>query len=231
MRSRARPAAPTSSGLPQDSLPAILRATREPDFRQDRSRRSYLALIDAATALFSAHGYDAVGTPEIARRAGVSVGTFYRYFDDKHEIYLEIARRTMASAHEETLANLGPERFVGRARHETISETIAILFDHVISRPQLTRSFREMSLRDPEVAELSRAFEQVAVTRIAALISAIVGHDVVPDPEATAWVLHAAAMETVYGLAGHRGPPPISPERARQALTSFIERAVFPQSD
>src|SRR5215831_17248806 len=131
MTSRAR-LQPQRSAPLRDELPAVLRATREPDFRQDRSRRSYLALIDAATALFGLHGYDAVGTPEIAQRAGVSVGTFYRYFDDKHEIYLEVARRTMVSAYRETIANLGPERFVGRARHETISETIALLFANVL---------------------------------------------------------------------------------------------------
>ena len=213
-----------------DGLPVALRPAREPDFRQDRARRSYLALLDAATALFATHGYDAVGTPEIAQRAGVSVGTFYRYFTDKHEIYLEIARRTMVAAYRKTIADLGPERFLGRARHETISETIAILFDHVLSQPELTRSFREMSLRDPQVAEVSRAFEQVAVTRIATLITALVSRDVVPDPDATAWVLHGAVVEAAYGLAGHRGPPPISAERARQALTDFIERAIFPRS-
>lgn len=220
----------TGLEAPLDSLPVVLRPAREPDFRQDRARRSYLALIDAATALFGVHGYDAVGTPEIAQRAGVSVGTFYRYFADKHEIYLEIARRTMVAGYHKTIADLGPERFAGRARHETISETIAILFDHVLSQPELTRSFREMSLRDPQVAEVSRAFEQVAVTRIATLITALVGRDVVPDPDATAWVLHAAVVEAAYGLAGHRGPPPISAERARQALTDFIERAIFPRS-
>jgi AcrR family transcriptional regulator len=224
VRSQTAPTEP----LPKDGLPLVLRTTRKPDFRQDRSRRSYLALIDAATELFGSQGYDAVGTPEIAQRAGVSVGTFYRYFDDKHEIYLEIARRTMVAAYRETIANLGPERFIGRARHETISETIAILFDHVLSKPQLTRSFQEMSLRDPEMAEVTRAFEQVSIQRITTLIAAIVPRDVVPDPEATAWVLHGSAMRTAYGLAGHYGPPPISADRARKALTDFIERALFP---
>src|SRR5438045_3773389 len=83
---------------------------------QERSRRSYEALLDAAQALFSSQGYDAVGTPEIAEKAGVSVGTFYRYFDDKHEVYLEIVRRTMVSAYSETIDRLTPERFVGKAR-------------------------------------------------------------------------------------------------------------------
>ena len=227
MASRAQ--SQTAELLPPHDLPVVLRPAREPDFHQDRARRSYLALIEAATALFGAQGYDAVGTPEIAQHAGVSVGTFYRYFEDKHEIYLEIARRTFVAGYRQTIANLGPERFAGRARHETISETIAILFDHVLSQPELMRSFREMSLRDAQVAEVSRAFEEVAVARIATLITALVGRDVVPDPEATAWVLHASVLEAAYGLAGHRGPPPISAERARKALTDFIERAVFPR--
>ena len=214
--------------LPPDILPAVLRPAREPDFRQERARRSYLALIDAATELFGSQGYDAVGTPEIAERAGVSVGTFYRYFDDKHAIYLEIARRTLVAAYRETIANLGPERFIGRARHETISETIAILFDHVLAHPQLTRSFREMSLRDARVAELSRAFDQVSIARLTSLLTAIVPRAVVPDPEATAWILHASAMQTAYDLAGHAGPSSIGAERARKALTDFIERALFP---
>src|SRR3954463_5846294 len=110
MASRVR--ASQSRAEPSDGLPGVLRAVREPDFHQDRSRRSYLALIEAATVLFGSQGYDAVGTPEIAQHAGVSVGTFYRYFDDKHQIYLEIARRTMAAAYHETIANLGPERFI-----------------------------------------------------------------------------------------------------------------------
>ena len=208
---------------------AILRATKEPDFRQERSRRSYLALLDAASELFSKQGYDTVGTPEIAQRAGVSVGTFYRYFDDKHEVYLEIARRSMVKAYAETIEGLTPARFVGLARRETIAETITLLFEHVLTRPHLSRSFAEMSLRDPEVAELRRAFEQISVARLTELIAAIVPRAVVPDPEATAWVLYGSAMQCAYGLAEHVGPAPVGADRAKTALADFIERALFPR--
>jgi AcrR family transcriptional regulator len=220
--SRPRPKPPGRA--PED----ILRASREPDFRQERARRSYLALIEAATELFARDGYDAVGTPDIAQRAGVSVGTFYRYFDDKHEVYLEVSRRSLVAAYSQTIEGLGPERFLGRARHETISETVAILFENVLERPQLSRSFTEMSLRDPQVAELRRAFETMSIARLTALITAITPREVVPDPEATAYVLYGSAMQTAYGLAGHVGEPPVDATRARAALTSFIERALFP---
>jgi AcrR family transcriptional regulator len=213
---------------PPPDYEALLRATKEPDFRQERSRRSYLALIEAATELFEAHGYDAIGTPEIAQRAGVSVGTFYRYFDDKKEVYLEITRRTMVAAYASTIEGLTPARFVGMERHETIAETVAILFDHVLRRPELSRSFTEMALRDRDVAQLNRAFEQMSVQRLTALITTIVPRRDVPDPEATAYVLYGSAMQTAYGIAGHTGGSPIDADRAKAALTAVIERALFP---
>jgi AcrR family transcriptional regulator len=206
---------------------SIFREPEGPAFRQERSRRSYEALLAAAEELFAQHGYDAIGTPEIAEKAGVSVGTFYRYFDDKHEVYLEIMRRSMVSAYNETIDRLTPELFVGLARHETISHACSILFDHVLARPQLTRSFMEMSLRDTNVGELRRAFEQVGCQRLAALIEAITPRDRVPDPEATAYVLYGAAMQCAYGLAVHLVPSTIDRERARAALAAFIERALF----
>jgi AcrR family transcriptional regulator len=208
----------------------IFREPDGPEFRQERSRRSYEALLTAAEELFAVHGYDAIGTPEIAQKAGVSVGTFYRYFDDKHEVYLEIMRRMMVAAYNETIDRLTPDHFVGRARHETISEACSILFEHVLSRPQLTRSFMEMSLRDTHVAELRRGFEQMGVQRLGALIEAVTPRDSVPDPEAFAYVLYGAAMQCAYGLAVHLVPASIDRERARAALTAFIERALFPTS-
>ena len=206
---------------------AILRAVTSPEFRQERSRRSYEALIEGATELFTKHGYDAIGTPEIANAAGVSVGTFYRYFDDKHEVYLEIMRRTIGSMYADTVERLTPEQFVGRNRHETIAAAVAVLFDHVLTRPALTRTFMEMSLRDQEVAELRRAFEQLAVARIATLITATTPRTTVPDPEAFAYVLYGSAMQCAYGLAVHLAPAELEHARAQKALTAFIERALF----
>lgn len=207
---------------------AVLADPDVPDFRQERARRSYHALLDAAAVLFAGQGYDAVGTPEIAQKAGVSVGTFYRYFDDKHEVYLEIMRRMMVTAYKETIENLTPERFVGLARRETISQGVGVLFAHVLSQPQLTRSFMEMSLRDAQVAELRRAFEQLATQKLTTLIERITTKDAVPDPEAMAYVIYGAAMQAAYGLAVHLVPATIDRERARAALTAFIERALFP---
>jgi len=44
------------------------------------ARRNYELLIAAATAAFAEHGADDVSLEEIARRAGVGIGTLYRHF-------------------------------------------------------------------------------------------------------------------------------------------------------
>nr|MBA3453723.1 TetR/AcrR family transcriptional regulator [Deltaproteobacteria bacterium] len=220
-----------ASRVSTDPLPdpeAILAATKEPDFRQERARRSYLALIDAATTLFAKRGYDAVGTPEIAQEAGVSVGTFYRYFEDKHEIYVEIARRTMITAYRVSVEGLTPQLFVGRGRRETIAAAVTHLFANVLERPELSRSFTEMSLRDAQVAELRRALEQLSIRRLTMLIDAVVPRDVIADPEAAAFVIYTLVMEAAYSLVGQFGPPPLDAERTKAAVTLFIERALFP---
>ncbi len=221
-RARRKPSAEAAD------IAVLMRSPPAPDVHQERARRSHQALIDAAIELFARHGYDKVGTPELAERAGVSVGTFYRYFADKHVLYVEVVRRMLSDSYAEILAGLTPARFVGMQRAQTIAESVSLLFEHVLRRPELSRSLMEMSLRDPEVAELRRAFEHASIARLTELITAITPRALIPDPEATASVLFGACMHCVYGLAGHLGPPPVGPARAKAALVAFIERALFP---
>jgi AcrR family transcriptional regulator len=198
-----------------------------PPFQQERARRTYATLIEAAQALFSERGYDATGTPDIADHAGVSVGTFYRYFDDKKQIYLEVVRRHSERALTDIMAGLRPELFVGKARHETIMLAIDVLFGHVAAAPGLLRSFIEMSLRDPDVAAIQRQFDDDGRRQLTALMTAVVPRSVAPDPAATAFVIHAAATEVAFQVAGIRGQPPMAPAPVKEALCTLLERGLF----
>jgi|JI10StandDraft_1071094.scaffolds.fasta_scaffold17368_2 AcrR family transcriptional regulator len=207
---------------------SVLTDPRAPTFTQDRARRTYEALIDAAFEAFAEEGYDATGTPEIARRARVSVGTFYRYFDDKRQVFVEVSRRHLAAGYQRILDRLTPERFVGKARAATIAEAVEVLCAHVAQYPSMQRVFEEMSLRDPEVARLRQAFDELSCARLTALVAAVTPRTVVPDPAATAWVLYWAAVECASALAGLHGPPPVEPAAAKAALGAVLTRALFP---
>jgi len=57
---------------------------------QERSIAKKNAIVIVAKEMFVAEGYMAVNTNEIAKNAGVSVGTLYSYFKNKREIFLHI---------------------------------------------------------------------------------------------------------------------------------------------
>lgn len=48
------------------------------------------AILYAARELFASQGYDDTTIAEIARAAGVAVGTVYLYFENKHDILVEV---------------------------------------------------------------------------------------------------------------------------------------------
>ena len=61
--------------------------------KQARSERTLQRLLDAAEALIKEKGHAAVSIPEIARRAGSSVGGFYARFRDKNELLRALEER------------------------------------------------------------------------------------------------------------------------------------------
>ncbi len=61
---------------------------REP--RQERSIEKKNRIIEAGYALFSEVGYYGTNTAEIAKRAGVSTGIVYGYFQDKRDILISV---------------------------------------------------------------------------------------------------------------------------------------------
>jgi AcrR family transcriptional regulator len=60
---------------------------------QARSADRVVRILDAAAALLDEVGPEALTTSTIAARAGVSVGSLYQYFPDKHAVVEALARR------------------------------------------------------------------------------------------------------------------------------------------
>jgi AcrR family transcriptional regulator len=61
----------------------------EPEPPSGRGRQTRDRLVDAAAKAFASLGYDSVRVDDIVSEAGVSHGSFYRYFADKEAVYTE----------------------------------------------------------------------------------------------------------------------------------------------
>lgn len=60
--------------------------------RQARSRATQAAILEAAARILESGGIAALTTNEIARRAGVSIGSLYQYFPNKEAILTALIR-------------------------------------------------------------------------------------------------------------------------------------------
>ena len=94
-----RPAAPPpgSGTTAEDDAAAPRRRTpRGPSPQKTEATR--LSIIDAAFAEFLEHGYARGTTASVARRAGLSKVTLFRYFDTKEALFEAVMQRHIASA-------------------------------------------------------------------------------------------------------------------------------------
>lgn len=61
--------------------------------RQERSRHTVEAVLDAVERVLKREGVDAITTNRIADAAGVSIGSLYQYFPDKRSIFSALHQR------------------------------------------------------------------------------------------------------------------------------------------
>jgi AcrR family transcriptional regulator len=173
-------------------------------FKQQRSAATYEALLRAAARVFAEHGFDGAQTPDIATAAGVSTGAFYRYFDDKKQIFLEVLTDHLTRGRQEVQARLTPDRFAPADSRIAVEVVLDVLFETVKQNAALHRVFLAMSLTDSDVADLRAEFEAEDRAALAQLIGNLVPREAVPNPTAAAEVIQASALEVAIHCAGLR---------------------------
>lgn len=149
--------------------------------RGERTRR---ALLEAAEAVFAEHGWEEASIVKITAAAGVSQGTFYRYFVSKQAIFDELVddlnrrvRRAMAE---------GADR--GRTRTEAERHGFESFFRFTADHPALYRVIRQAEFASP--AALHRHYERIADGYVEALTEAMEKGEVARgDPEVLAYAL------------------------------------------
>ena len=80
-----------SQGKPQ--LMNVADVRRRP--RQERSKTRVETILEVALEMVVAHGAEAFTMRELARRAGVQIGSIYQYFPSKSAVLRELATRNL----------------------------------------------------------------------------------------------------------------------------------------
>lgn len=168
--------------------------------KQERARRKRQALLDAGLSEFSSREYPDVTARSIAKAAGVSVGTFYEYFESK-DVLLRAVQEAQLRAFMDRVVDDGAADL-----SEAIRSGLALTYAFHIEHPRLHATVEYRRRFDPELAALMQTLDDAIVQRIRDALE----RWNVADGESLAFSLIAMAEGLVHRVVF--GAPPAKPE-------------------
>jgi|SRR5208282_230671 len=128
------------------------RRSRSP--QQKRSIEKRERILESAYSLICSRGYNNTSTPEVAKEVGVSVGTVYAYFEDKHDLLMAVFDRYMVTfdaERDEAMDTL-------RTSKDNLRDTLRHLIDRLVAVHDESKAFnlelKALYYSDPAIAAL-----------------------------------------------------------------------------
>jgi AcrR family transcriptional regulator len=134
--------------------------TPPPNSRAEQRRRTEARILDAATQIFFAVGYERATIRAVASAAGVDPGLVMHYFGSKQELF----RRVI---------DVAPVPEVSGAPGQAAEQILASIADRLASEPTASLTLLRSMLTNPEAASLA----SVAAARYEAQIAQAIPAD------------------------------------------------------
>lgn len=173
--------------------------------------------MQAARELFACRGINGTNSNEIASTAGVSIGTFYSYFENKKVLFLEILERYL-DAFITGIYSMETDAAV------PLRENIRSHIDKAFAAFDLYPSFHQEALvlkfSDPEVRRLFDEAEHKQLQLISSLLEPYACRKDSRDLEAAAKVIHSAVENIAHYITFLDSP--MQKDRLKEELTEMI---------
>ena len=201
-------------------MPPIQRSVRQPV--QARSLEKKERIVNAARDLINRMGLEAVTTNRIARAAGVSVGTVYSYFEDKHHIFDAVSEQYHTDMFVWAVGQVEELSRQASCLQEAISGLVRIVQQIHAKEPGIHKEAVIQSLKEhkPEshAPELDKSFDRAAYDLLMKF-----GHEMEqPDPEAGYYLIGITVEEAIHHMLIYGSP--VSEERVFTQLSRMLYR-------
>jgi len=185
--------------------------------RQERSRATVEALLEATTDILIREGYTKLTTNRIAERAGVNIASLYQYFPGKDAIVAELRRRHGADQRA-ALRQVLAEHTTGELE-STIRTLVSVGVAGHAQAPRLHRVFTE------EIPALGyRDIAAIDAPIFEAMRRFLLEEDVdVRDIDLALWVISTASGAVLHRAAVER-PEDLSTGVIAEELVTFLCR-------
>lgn len=165
--------------------------------QQKRSIETKNRILVAAKDQFAAKGFHGTNAKEIASAAGVSVGSFYSYFKDKKELFMEIFREHI----EETVVGiLNGHRADPENRKESVYRLIKAMLNAHDPYPEFHREVLAMRYSDPEVEAAFTEMHQHSLAHVERFIGQFSEKLRIDDTKTAARIISAAVEEIICSI-------------------------------
>lgn len=157
--------------------------------QQARSRATVDRIIDAAQRILARDGYAALSTNRVAEAAGVSPGSLYQYFPDKHAIVESLIERSWQRISDEVAASLADR--LGDTGPDAARGVIEALISALERHREILRVMSQdlpASAHADRAGALERRIRDLVAAYLA-LRPATTGTPIARSPVAAAWLV------------------------------------------
>ncbi|MBW1798208.1 MAG: TetR/AcrR family transcriptional regulator [Deltaproteobacteria bacterium] len=189
---------------------------------QQRGKEKKARIITAARKLLNCEDYEAVTANRIAGEAGVSVGTFYSYFKDKRDVFLEVIRQYSEDIFGELIANIRELKQGSSNLEEVVRSLILVAKKRHDHEKGLHKQMLVQSIRDPKIRGLSIMEEGRADSLIRQIFDQYSHQIDVKDTDAAIFLITNCVEEMIHHLIIHGSEIP--EERVFEELARMVYR-------
>jgi AcrR family transcriptional regulator len=189
---------------------------------QQRGKAKKARIVRAARKLLDRLDYDAVTTNRIAGEAGVSVGTFYSYFKDKRDVFLEVIRQYSGDVFGELIANIQEMKQGPSKLEEVVHRLILVAKKRHDHEKGLHKQMLVQSIRDQEIQEIALTEEGRADSLIRDILNQYTDQVDVKDVDAAVFLVTTCVEEMIHHLILYGSEIP--EERVFEELARMVYR-------
>lgn len=121
-------------------------------FKQARSADTKQKIVEAAEGCFCRHGYFGASVQMLAEAADVSVGSFYFYYANKDELFLEVYRRQSERINRTVAEALSKTDEYEKDRRAWLGEFIRDLLATCGNSGKMRADLKALNYENPELA-------------------------------------------------------------------------------
>jgi AcrR family transcriptional regulator len=165
--------------------------------QQQRSIATKKRILVAAKEQFAKSGFHGTNAKEIAAAAGVSVGSFYSYFKDKKELFMEIFREHLE---EKVVRILGQHQVDPDNRKESVNRLIKAMLEAHDPYPEFHREILAMRYSDPEVEAAFTEMDEHSLSHVERFIEQFRDQLRIDDIKTAARIISGAVEEIICSI-------------------------------